>query len=369
MFGSTEHDKILAALFFDRFGDQSGAELHRFLENLKQVELSFDLVAQMRTRDYPGFHGFECGLPPSYYYFVPGSSYGGHQPFPEDPLDPGFVAVTDGLGLNFGCPLKLKRAIETLIGLAEDDQKDCRVGLAVPTKHLATVEELLSASIWKHTTTINRPKGGKKKSHDWRIIFPNVDLNVECKFIPASWAKIVDGVAFDLMDGTLAKKASAQLPNPPIPGSINVAAIAGIASVDDGFRRLCRKELGEFPNVQVIVYRDAVGQVTVFSLSASVARQIHGLIEPWSADEFRGLATVVSNRPEKARRAALRRTRGVCAVTSAPADLSEILVECLPPRKIHTLPPDDYPYRFDLETRLGTGEPVFRWIPPFLPAP
>jgi hypothetical protein len=179
----------------------------------------------------------------------------------------------------------------------------------------------------------------------------------------------VDGVAFDLMDGALAKKASAQLPNPRLPGSINVVAIAGIASVDDGFRRLCREELREYPNVQAIIFRDAVGQVTVFSTSVSVAQQIHALIEPWPADEFRGFATVVSNRPEKARRTASRRTRGVGTTPSPPVDLSEILVGCLPPRKTHFLPPNDYPYRFALETRLITGEPVFRWIPPFLPAP
>ena len=49
----------------------------------------------------------------------------------------------DGFGLNFGCPLRLKRAIELLESLSSHEQRESREGLKSATKHLPTVEELL----------------------------------------------------------------------------------------------------------------------------------------------------------------------------------------------------------------------------------
>jgi|SRR5437660_7903324 len=90
--------------------------LHAFLENLKQVVLPFDLTAQTRKKDHPGFPGFECGLPPEYYYFVPGTGYGGHRPFPEDPIDPRFVSAVDGIGLNFRITFKAQTCCRSIVG-------------------------------------------------------------------------------------------------------------------------------------------------------------------------------------------------------------------------------------------------------------
>ena len=125
IYGVSESERMLAALFSEQYGDErGGAKLHAFIQNLKQVELPFDLAEQTRREDYPGFPGFECGLPSKYRYFVPGTCYGGHQLFPDNPLDPTFVTAVDGVGLNFGSHLRLKRALEVLLALPAEAQKN-----------------------------------------------------------------------------------------------------------------------------------------------------------------------------------------------------------------------------------------------------
>ena len=366
MFGETYQEQVLAELFFDQFGERGGLELHRFLQHLEGIELPFRLVDQVRKKEYPGYPGFECGLPPSYYYFVPGSCYGGHKCFPDDPVDPSFVAATDGIGLNFGCPLRLRRAVEFLLSLDNADQNECRDGLATATKHLATVEELVSGSIWNRALRIGRPAANKGKSFDWHVTFSDLTLNVECKFLPSNWPALVDRGSFRSMKGALAEKASKQLPATSNAGSINVAAVCGIAPVDDGFRAFCHSELQEYKNVDVVVYRDIAGQAAVFSTCATFASEVHKHINPWRADEFRGFASVVSNRPEQARREQARDGKNPNVAAELPTDLVEISVECLSPRKVYVLPPMPCAYRFNLEQRLETGEPIFQWVPPFL---
>jgi hypothetical protein len=326
------------------------------------------LAEQTRQEDYPGFPGFECGLPSRYRYFVPGTCYGGHQAFPDDPLDPSFVSAVDGIGLNFGSHLRLKRALEVLLALPAEDQKEPRDGLAAATKHLATVEELVWAGIWKMPFTVSKPSSDGKKSFDWKIQFSDFRLNLECKFTPANWAKVVDGHDFELMRGSLARKVSAQLPNAVSLNCISAVAVTGISPIDDSFRRLCQNELHEYPNVGVILYGDVVGQTSVFSLSSALASQVYQRVEPWTADEFGGFSTVTSHRPETARRKAARESKpAVMPNETNSQELIEIEMDYLPPKRIHPLPPKEYPYRFELETRLETGEPIFRWVSRFLP--
>lgn len=120
-----EPRQLLTALFLQRFGARAAAELQTFLEQVQQVDLPFgDLTAQMRRQEHLGYPGFECGLPPRFYYFVPGTTYGGHKPAPADPLDLSFVGSVDGLGLNFGCPLRLRRALAALLSLPPEQQRE-----------------------------------------------------------------------------------------------------------------------------------------------------------------------------------------------------------------------------------------------------
>jgi len=254
-----------------------------------------------------------------------------------------------------------------LLELPAEHQKEGRDGLAAATKHLATVEELIWAGIWAVPVAVSRPQSEEKKSYDWSIQFPDLRLNLECKFTPANWAKVVDGRDFELMKGSLARKASAQLPNPVPSGSINVVAVTGISPIHDRFRRLCQDELREYPNIGVIMSGDGVGQTSVFSLSAVLASEVYKRIEPWAADEYRGFSTITSHRPETARRKVARGHKYAIDTAKSPlTKLVEMKMDYLAPRQIYTLPPAEYPYRFELEKRLNTGEPIFRWIPPFL---
>lgn len=145
-----------------------------------------------------------------------------------------------------------------------------------------------------------------------------------------------------------------------------MVAITGISPVDDSFRRLCQNELREYANIGVVIYGDVVGQASVFSLSQNLALQVYERIKPWPADAFGGYSTITTHRPETARRKAARGA-GPSNISEKlpPLELVEIKVQHLPPKQTHFLPPMEY--RFELERRLETGEPIFRWVPPYKP--
>ena len=103
-------ETLLAELFSIHFDDPV-EEMERFQSLLTRVKLPFDLFQQLRRQDFPGYPTFECGLPSTYYYFVPGTRWGSTK-LSINPLDPDFVYSTDGFGLNLGCVLRLKKALE-----------------------------------------------------------------------------------------------------------------------------------------------------------------------------------------------------------------------------------------------------------------
>jgi hypothetical protein len=115
MFGSRESERLLSALFLNRYGGEAWKMLEPLLAALGRTELPFDLLEQVRKHEYPSYTDFEDGLPTVYYYFVPDAGWGSEHPPPIDPLDLGFVRSMDGFGLNFGCPLRLARAIEIVV--------------------------------------------------------------------------------------------------------------------------------------------------------------------------------------------------------------------------------------------------------------
>ncbi len=365
---ATGPEKLIAEAFLQRYGAHAGTELEAFLNDVRQVQLPFELIEQVRRREYPGFAGFESGLPPTYYYFIPGTNYGGYIAPPSNPLERNFVASVDGSGLNFGSLIRLKHALATLLKLPIDEQQEPRQQLSQSCSHLAAVEELIWAGIWVPPVVVTHPSVGVQKSHDWLIKFPEVILNLECKFVPSTWAKTVDGEEFELMRGVFAGKASAQLPNPPPAGTINATAISGIWVVNDDFRRLCWSELTMFPNVAVIIYGSLAGEMTVFSLSVELADQIRKRIVPWPADEFGGFVPIAFHRGEAERRRAARAAQTLPSHTPLPEGLVEVRISSLPPRRLLVRPPEKYPYRYTLVRRLATGEPIFEYVPPFLPA-
>ena len=184
IFGHNPSESLLAVLFLDRYGVNAWEMLGSFLAAVARTELPFDLLNQIRRHDYPGYPGYEDGLPSMYYYFVPASGWGSDHAFPADPLDPAFVRSMDGFGLNFGCPLRLKRAIEVLEQLPSEEQRGSRDGLASSTRHLSTVEELLWFDVWKEPCDRHHMLETTEKTYDWSITFADLALRLECKFRP-----------------------------------------------------------------------------------------------------------------------------------------------------------------------------------------
>jgi hypothetical protein len=363
VFGQSEAERLLAALFVERYGIESAKKLEEFMSHLARIVLPLDLTEQLRKRVFPGYPGYEDGLPAVYYYFVPGSGWGDDNPAPADPLELGFVRSADGFGLNIGCPLRLARAFQLLASLDVDDQVECREGLASATKHLATVEELLWLDVWQRPYNVRRPTERDRRHHDWNIVFSDLILHVECKFRPSDWPRLVDGVIHLPPAGAITSKATRQLPNRGGTGALNVVAVTGMARLSPEFRTFCANELLAAENVDAIIYRTFACETTVLSLNQAVANQVHSRIAPLASDEFQPFYFVTFNRPQQHRRKVARTKRRPSPVHSA-ADLIEVPVQSLEPRKFFVEPP--LPYRYELDGRLKTGEPKFRYIPPYL---
>ena len=326
--------------------------------------MPFDLLAETRKHEYPGYPGYEQGLPTVYYYFVPGSGWGSESAPPPDPLNPTFVRSMDGFGLNFGCPLRFARALELLEQLPSGQQSDCRRGLASSTQHLATVEELLWLDAWKEPSITSRILETTRKTYDWSIRFDNVTLRLECKFRPSDWPRLIDGPAHLPMVGALTGKAREQLGGAG-PGELNVLAVTAVAPVSDAFRDFCRGELERAPNIDALVYRRFVGEATVFALDAQVSLIVAQRIPPQPAQPFQPFYFMFTNRAEAARRQSQRQARNQTVPAVSRAKLNEVEIPSLPPRRVFQEPP--LPYRCELRQRLPGGEPVFMHIPPCLP--
>ena len=142
--------------------------------------------------------------------------------------------------------------------------------------------------------------------------------------------------------------------------------LTGFAHMTDQFRAFCCESLRAHPNIHVLIYRTYALQTSVLSLDQHCAQQVHSMLTRFAADEFQIFYFVVPNRGEVARRGEARGTSQVKPPQSPPAEgLFELSVDAHPPKAYLT--PQPLAYRFDLQERLPSGEPVFRYIPPYLP--
>jgi hypothetical protein len=351
--------------FTARYGSAESGEAVRFKSRVADLRLPFDFEANLSRFDYPGYPSFETGLPSAFRYFVPGALHGSHRPYPEQVLDSGFVAVSDGDGLNFGNPFALDLALSVLATLSPADQAEPLEGLRAPSKHLAAVEELVTVAMWPMNASVCRPKKLKVgKNFDWVIECENLHFNVESKFRPVTWALIVDGPEFQLMPGVFAGDADSQLP-PIVPESINIVAVSGLAPMTDSLAQLIGEELAKATRVQVIVYRDLVGQRHVTSLDRNLAVEVNRRLMPWATDKLgRYFCNVIWNRSQQSARsqARTRLPRPRRRTNYTPPHILEA-------RCIHTpttLAIPSIPYRSDLVGRLPSGEPLFECIVPYL---
>jgi hypothetical protein len=354
-------ETLLADLFSLHFDDPI-EELKRFRSLLARVKLPFELLMQLRRQDFPGYPTFEYGLPSTYCYFVPGSGWGSANPPAKDPLHKNFVYSADGFGLNLGCVLRLKRALEVFDSLPDAVRLECAQGLAEPTKHLPTVEELLWLDAWLDSRCIRRSEDTQGKRHDWIVDFSGLTIRQECKLRPVDWARLVDGEQFVPMQGFLLAKAAPQLPNPPEQCAINIVTVTGIAGIDSNLDSLAAAELTQFPNVQALVFRNYPGHTAVFSLTAEIADAIHCRLISQHAPPFQLIYPIIWNRDEFERR---RETYNAQTPTVRSASLPtphKRFAKMLPPKRKYRLPVKNY--RYWLADRLPSGEPVFQILTP-----
>lgn len=363
IFGNRESEQLLSALFVKRYGGSAWQMLERFLAALNRTELPFALVDQIRRHEYPGYAGYEDGMPTIYYYFVPRTGWGSVRPAPQDPLDRSFVYSMDGFGLNFGCPLRLARAIEILELLPTKEQHDSRHALASTSKHLSAVEELLWFDLWSDASARRRVREGSAKTFDWSVEFENLRLRVECKFRPSDWPRLIDGTAHLPMTGALTNKAREQL-GIAATGEINVLAVTGIAEVTDSFRRFCQGELRRAPNIGALIYQRFVGQVSVFSLEPESASLLAQKIPAQQSQPFQEFYFLMTDRQQATLRSKGREAAESTSLVATLEDLTEISILSLRPRRHLQEPP--LPYRCTLSSRAVSGEPLFQNVPPYL---
>lgn len=364
LFGANLGDRLLLECFSLAHTDPCD-ELVRFLPKLEGVNLPFSLVSQIRKVEYPGYPGFECGLPSLFHYFVPNSNWGSDCQRPLDPLDLNAVYCTDGFGLNLGCPLRLKKSIELLLRLPQPTASDCWRDLSLPAKHLDTVEEVLWADIWTTDAVVERSENTANRTHDWKVTFSDkLTIRQECKLRKAIWPRLADGPDFQPLPGFLLEKASKQLPKPPENQSINLVSITGLADLDEDMQRLICLELEKHQNVEALVYRGFTGDMTVFSLSERVAEEVCSRITPRGSPEFQPFYYITDDRSERERR---RLAKGANPTPSAEKPNSKLFSRAVPNR-----PPNRHfsapikPYRKKLINRSPNGEPIFEVVSPYL---
>jgi hypothetical protein len=357
-----------ALLLFHRSGG-NGSQFTDFTKLLQTVELPFpNFLEKVRKLDFPGYPSFKAGLPSVFYYFIPGTKWSSEKNS-LNPLDDGFIESVDGFGLNLGCPLRLKRAVEILNGLPATERAECKRNLKEATVHLSTVEELLCLDLWPHDATVSRSEGTSSKTHDWIINIGQIRLRQECKLRPVEWARVADGTGFVPKRGVFCGRAAKQLPNPPEVNTTNVVTIIGLGQIDDHLLNIVATELHHFPNVEVLIYQNMVGDGAIFSFAEDKARMIHEVTRYKPALNFQPLYYFVVNLSKKAKR---HQERAKEKPTASPPPSSVARPFRLDLKVIPSPTKIEVPYkgyRLNIHKRHSDGEPEFTVVPPELSTP
>ncbi len=363
-FGESDGERILLQLFRQSFHDPE-TQVIGFLNQLRGVRLPFhDLLSQIRRLEYPVYPPFDYAPPPAYYYFVDGSGWGSDRPLYPDPLNNNFVYHADGFSLNLGCPLRLRRAVKRLATLPDPIKSEIERDLALPRKHLSIVEELLWLDMWQGPFQISRSPDRSVPNEDWIVETTTGVFRQECKWRPSDWARLLDGD--DFVPLSFLSKPAEQLPNPPMPNQINVAAITGMKGITARFRNIIAQELAAFPNVQVLVYRTYDGATSLFSLVDENLQKVLAAMAPQAALSFQPIYHVFGNRSEAERRrlARLSNLSPPAYFPPTPRLFSGAPI-IVPSPTVLSVPP---PYRVNVVNRLASGEPEFEVVPQNLPA-
>ena len=352
--------ELLQRLFRRHFPDADNA-IRRLAAHLSGVGLPFSIEGQLRETIYPPQPGLPDGLPSAISYFVPGTRQGSDQPSPAAALSPAFLRTGDGIGLNFGCPLRLLRALDALVQLPPGDQLTPLACLRDPSQHLATVEELLWLTGWR----ASKPqRGGQlpgaQGDIDWKMEAQGLTLFLEAKFRRSDWARLIEGPNFlNAGDGFLSK-AVHKFPEAASPKHLHVVGVTTFDDINEDIVNQMGLELRAAPQIHAVVVRSLLQMTHVIALRQEVADMVLSLLDVPSGAEFPCHYPVIFHIEQREDRLRQRLPRAKVEAVSvfnhvlAPVGITRIEM------------PDPRLYRLTAPSRGPDGEPVFEVIPKYL---
>jgi hypothetical protein len=357
---------------FDRHFPDGPNELKCFRQRLEEVQLAFDVEANIREQILPPQPGFPNGLPSFIYYYIKGTQFGTGKRLPVGHGDPRHIFTSDGIGLNMGCPIRLARALAVLFSLKPDDRREPLAQISAVKNHFSCVEELLWLTVWRKQTEVTRggelvqkTNGNKPPDVDWFFFCDGIPIYLESKFRPTDWVRTPDCGARGVEDrffGKIGRKF------PPEKSAFRkcLAAITGFAepisgspAADSRFWALCEKKLTSTPGLDAVLYRSMLGPIYICSLYPEVVSQIGPLIRVPELIEYPPCYPIVFNRQ-------LRDQRTANEIPTPLPERGRVIFAILPDNKPSPVFRPQYPYRFQIPERNKDGEPVFKYVPPFL---
>jgi hypothetical protein len=351
------NDELLIRLFHRHFADPASA-LRRLDEHLASVKLPFDLKTQLRELHFPPQRSLPKGLPSFIYYFVPNSRRGTDQPVSDDPLHPSFLNACDGIGLNLGCPVRLLRALDALVQLPLDDQREPRDGLRHAPGHLSAVEELLWLTWWKSPSSLRRGGTfvGLKGDVDWAMNANSFPLLIEAKFRRSDWFRLSDGGIPAGMDLEFLSGATHKFPHPPQGPALHIVGVTTFDNIDNEILHDIGRELEAAPQIHVVVIRTLAGMTHVISLNRKARNRVRKLLIVPAISDYPVNHGVLYNLEQRDKRIVARQPQSTSRKSKA-------VCWSIQPKGVVPFPmPPAELYRLNIPSRGADGEPHFQIV-------
>lgn len=249
-------------------GGLSVGQLDDLLRLLDKFDLGFNWATLWRKMEYPRQRGY-CVMEPSIYYFVPGTKFG-QASLNNHPTR--FVHSAVGVGLTFGCPLRLYHALKVLDGLEKAEQEYCLNNLRNRPQHLSTIEELL----WPCGFKANAPPKRGPGTVDWEVETDAGRLCVEVKYKPSDWARVADaGFIHNDWISQAAKQLGAKRK-----GSCNVVGVTTFTGADGAIIAQVKGGLDANQTVDALIVKPMIGGFLVCSRSSNLTSALMSILRP-----------------------------------------------------------------------------------------
>lgn len=364
MLAASDSTLLALKLFQRSFREAAVQQFSQFQRRLDKSGLSWTLN-KVRCDVFPPNPGLEEGLPDFYYYYIPGALFGTDGPAPPAPLDPAFTSRADGVGLNFGCPIRLHAALKVLERIDPQFDGPCTESLRTNHKHLPAVEELLWGDAWEYGLSADRNTyGNGNKKPDWKIVDSFGDILVEAKFLPSDWARLVDGPT--QLPKECMKRAAQQLPTTPPSTTLNVVAFTGFHDMEQPFGMAMAEELLKYPHIHAVIYRAFRSDTYLLSLSELPLKRLAPCIRLECTNDYQPFYPCSWNISEREARE-MERQKLPPIPCFAPGSRGTIFCEQVPMTcALSRLRHPPFTYRRTLLSREPDGEPIFRIEAPFI---